>query len=96
MSETAGAARLLRQLREGRGQTLRSAAGDLGVAPSHLSRWERGEKAPSGDLQQRAADYYGVDADVLGLEAGRVPEDVLDILRAHPELLVELRTRFGG
>ncbi|MGW6130810.1 helix-turn-helix domain-containing protein [Cellulomonas sp. NPDC055163] len=95
MSETAGAARLLRQLREERGRSLRSAADDLGVAPSHLSRWERGEKAPSGDLLKRAAHYYGVDEEIMALDAGRVPDDVILLLQQNPYLLNEIRRRFA-
>lgn len=96
MSETAGAARLLRRLREERGQTLRGAAEELGVAASHLSRLERGQKASSEDLQHRAAEYYGINEDLIGLEQGRVPNDVLAIVQQHPELLDELRQRFGS
>jgi transcriptional regulator with XRE-family HTH domain len=96
MSETAEAARLLRHLRQQQGLSLRAAADDLGVAPSHLSRLERGEKAPSDDLIQRAARYYGLDNEIVGLASGRVPVDVVEILRKYPELLVELRRRFSG
>ena len=96
MSETANAAKLLRQLREERGTSLRKVAEELGVAPSHLSRLERGEKSPSDDLRRRAAKYYGVDADILALDRGLVPDDILAIFREHPELFAELRQRFYG
>ena len=95
MEETADVARLLRRLREGRGQTLRHAAEDLGVAASHLSRLERGEKAASSELRLRAAKYYGVSEDLIALEEGRVPADIARILRLNPSLLDELRDRFG-
>lgn len=94
MNETASAARLLRRVREERGESLRSAAQGIGVAPSHLSRLERGEKSASDELRQRAAKYYGVDADAVALEEGRPPADVIEILRRHPEVLDELRRRF--
>jgi transcriptional regulator with XRE-family HTH domain len=95
VSETVGAARLLRRLREERGKSLRGAAEDLGVAPSHLSRLERGEKYSSMELQQRTARYYGISEDLIGLEQGRLPFDIVDILQAHPELLDEIRHRFA-
>ena len=95
MSETVDAARLLRRLRQDRGQSLRAAAGDLGVAASHLSRLERGEKSPSDDLIRRAAQYYGLDNDLVTLESGRVPPDIIDILRSRPELMGELRAKYG-
>jgi transcriptional regulator with XRE-family HTH domain len=96
VNETAGAARLLRHLREQRGQSLRVAASELGVAPSHLSRLERGEKSASEELRRRAAAYYGVNEDLIALEEGRVPDDVIQILRRHPEVMEELRWRFLG
>ncbi len=86
--------RLLRDLRESRGQSLRKVAGDLGIAPSHLSRLERGEKSPSTDLARRAAEYYGVSDDLVELAQGRVPADVQAILRRYPELLSVLRTQY--
>jgi transcriptional regulator with XRE-family HTH domain len=85
---------ILRELREQRGTTLRRAADDLGIAPSHLSRLERGQKAPSPELAARAADYYGTDGELISLEQGQVPEDIILILRQHPDLLQKLRAEF--
>jgi transcriptional regulator with XRE-family HTH domain len=82
-------------MREERGRSLRATAEDLGVAPSHLSRLERGEKAPSEELIHRAAIYYGIDDDVVALASGRIPQDVLAILLAHPEALADLRQRYA-
>jgi transcriptional regulator with XRE-family HTH domain len=82
---------MLRQLREGRGRSLRAAAAALEVAPSHLSRLERGERSASHELTHRMAAYYGVSQEIVGLADGRVPEDVIAILQARPELLDEIR-----
>lgn len=95
MTGTPETARLLRKLREERGRSLRSVASDLGVAPSHLSRLERGEKAASEELIHRTARYYGLDDDILALSSGRVPADIVSILKEHPALMNELRSRFG-
>ena len=65
-----------------RARSLRAAAADLEVAPSHLSRLERGERSPSQDLTHRMAAYYGVAQEVVGLADGRVPDDVIAILQA--------------
>jgi transcriptional regulator with XRE-family HTH domain len=86
-------ASILRQLREERGASLRAAASDLGIAPSHLSRLERGQKGASPEVAQRAADYYGINPDELG--ARGVPADVAQILRDHPEAIEELRRRYA-
>jgi transcriptional regulator with XRE-family HTH domain len=88
-------AALLKELRVERGKSLRQTARDLGIAPSYLSRIERGERAPSPDLRLRAARYYGVDLDDLNLAHGDLPVDVLAIIRAHPDLIEELRRRYG-
>ncbi|MHB1500782.1 MAG: helix-turn-helix domain-containing protein [Candidatus Dormibacteria bacterium] len=88
--------RLLRELRESRGRSLRKVAADLGIAPSHLSRLERGEKSPSTSVARRAAEYYGVSDDLVELAQGRVPADVQAILSLHPELLNLLRTKYAA
>lgn len=89
------AAALLREMRARQGKSLRAAAGDLGVTAGYLSRVERGEKAASSTLTRRAASYYGLDPDLLGLAEGRIPADILTIFREHPEALDLLRARFG-
>jgi transcriptional regulator with XRE-family HTH domain len=93
VSDHRPAASVLRQLRQERGASLRSAATDLGIAPSHLSRLERGQKGASSEVAKRAADYYGVDPADLAPQA--LPADVLRILSDHPEAIEELRARYG-
>ena len=94
VSKTPETAKLLRKLRQESGTSLRQAATDLGVAPSHLSRVERGEKSASDELTDKVANYYGVNAELVQLEEGRIPSDILGILNTHPEVLRELRERF--
>jgi transcriptional regulator with XRE-family HTH domain len=96
VTEVRSAASLLRELRRKQGKSLRAAAEDLGVAPSHLSRLERGEKTASPQLARKAAEYYGVQPDRVDLAEGRVPRDIVAILRAHPELLDRLRAEYGS
>lgn len=88
-------AKLLRDLRSTRGESLREAAGGLCIDPSHLSRLERGEKQPSSELRQRAAHYYEVDDELLSLASGDVPTDIVEILRSNPQLIDELRNDYG-
>jgi HTH-type transcriptional regulator, competence development regulator len=87
---------LLRELREERGESLRSAAQQLGVDPSYLSRLERGEKASSGELIRKAARLYAVPEEMLELAEGRLPADVIAIFRRHPELIERLRSEYGS
>ena len=95
MAKGESAASLLRELRRKQGQTLRSAASELGVAASQLSRMERGERPVGEAAMQRLSDYYNVPAEVINLATGRVPADVVAILLAHPEELANLRKKFG-
>lgn len=95
MAKGESAASLLRELRRKQGHTLRSVASELGVAPSQLSRMERGERSVGEAATQRLSDYYHVPAEVINLATGRVPADVVAILLAHPEELANLRKKFG-
>lgn len=85
------ASQILREVRESQGRSLRVAAQDLGIAPSQLSRIERGLRKIPSDGIERVADYYGLSKDQMDLAAGRVPDDVLLMLQARPALLEEVR-----
>lgn len=86
---------LLRELRERNGRSLRAAAKDLEVSPAYLSRVERGQKPASSAMLGRASSYYEVPEELLALSHGVVPHDIVRILQGHPELLEELRSRYG-
>jgi hypothetical protein len=60
-----------------------------------LSRVERGEKPVSAGFLERASSYYDVPEELLALSRGIVPPHVVAILQRHPELLSELRERYG-
>lgn len=85
----------LRELREARRRSLRSAAADLGVAASHLSRIERGERNASRETTERIATYYRIDLEPMQLADGQVPLDIARILLEHPEELKRLRALYG-
>ena len=95
MNEVVPLRSLLRQLRADRGESLRAAASALGIDAAHLLRVERGEKSASLELCERLANYYDVEPDVVALASGRAPDDVVDILRKHPELLAKIRRDYG-
>lgn len=91
MAKSNSAAALLRDLRERQGYSLRSAAAEIGVAPSQLSRMERGERPVTDDTAQRLSNYYRVPTEVIQLAQGQLPADIVAILREHPEELARLR-----
>ena len=86
---------LLRSARHQKGESLRSAAVGLDVDPSYLSRVESGEKPPSDAFQRAASDYYGLSRDQVHLAAGDVPDDIIRLLQRNPQLIDELRSRYG-
>jgi transcriptional regulator with XRE-family HTH domain len=86
----------LRELRAHSGLGIKRLAPELGVSYTYLSKLENGEVRPSEQLVYRVARYFKCDADRLLLAAGKVPAEILEILRNNPdEALDFLRRRFG-
>ncbi|MBL0886205.1 helix-turn-helix domain-containing protein [Myceligenerans indicum] len=94
MTGTESAASLLRRLRREQGRSLRTAAADIGIAPSQLSRLERGERGLAVEISERLATYYGVPSEVISLSRGELPEDIVRILQDNPELISRIREEF--
>ena len=87
---------ILRQLRTGKGVSIKRLAPDLGVTYTYLSKLENSEAGPSEKFVARVAEYFNYDRDELLLSAGKVPQEIMEILRTHPQDAVEfLRERFG-
>jgi len=85
----------LRGLRTGAGLGIKKLAPELGVNYTYLSKLENKEVRPSGDLVRRVARYFDYSEDQLLMAAGRIPEDILAILRENPEDAIDfLRERF--
>jgi transcriptional regulator with XRE-family HTH domain len=88
---------ILRQLRNKAGIGIKRLAPELKVTYSYLSKLENNEIRPSADLVDRVADYFHYDRDNLLISAGKIPEEVLEILREHPDdALKFLREHFGS
>lgn len=94
MAKGDSAASLLRELRRRQGHTLRSAAAELGIAASQLSRMERGERAVGERAAEKLAQYYSVSAEIIELARGQAPPDIVAILREHPEEIRRLREKY--
>ncbi len=87
----------LRRLRLDSGASIKTLAPELGVTYTYLSKLENNEARPSEDLVGRISSYFKCNDSELFLAAGRVPPDVLEILRTHPQDAVQfLRRHFGG
>lgn len=96
MGKTESAASLLRSLRQSQGHTLRSAAAELGIAASQLSRMERGQRSVGEDTARRISSYYSVPTEVIDLARGVAPADVVAILQQHPEEMDRLREKYAS
>ena len=87
---------ILRQLRSQKGLGIKRLGPDLGVSYTYLSKLENNEIRPSEELVRRIAAYFHYDNNVLLLSAGKVPAEILEILREHPDdAIAILRERFG-
>lgn len=74
-----------------RSYSLRQVAGRIGVEPSYLSKIERGtETTPSEHAVRALAKDLDEDPDVLLALAGKVSEDLQEIIRKRPKLFADL------
>jgi transcriptional regulator with XRE-family HTH domain len=88
---------ILRELRAKAGIGIKRLAPELGVSYSYLSKLENSEILPSAELVERVADYFEYSCDHLMLSAGKVPKEILTILRDNPDAALDyLRNRFGS
>src|SRR5262245_37142248 len=84
-------AREAKQAREGNSFSLRQVAERIGVEPSYLSKIERGlEPRPSEQTTRALAEALGEDPDALLAMAGKVSQDLQEIIRKRPRLFAEL------
>lgn len=82
--------RLLRDKRIGKGFSLRKFAEAVGVSPTYLSQVEQGNcDPPTASRVRRMAELLGENADELTALAGRVPDDLPEILQKQPARLAE-------
>lgn len=87
--EDASLGERLRQLRQEAGLSLRDLARRVGVTFPHLSKVEAGRERPSADLLTKVAAALDADPDELLLLAGRLPEDVAQIVADKPEIALQ-------
>lgn len=62
---TGGFPQRLRELRERRRVSRRVLSELCGLSKNMIARYERGEKAPTGESLERLADFFGVTMDDL-------------------------------
>lgn len=82
--------RLLKDLREERGLSLRAFAQKIYASKSSVQRWEKSSPPEDSELLERIAQIYGMTAEELeGLSEAKYGADAED--RLSPEKLAELK-----
>lgn len=71
--------------------SLRRVAGIVGIEPSYLSKIERGQQAPPGERTIIAlAQALSEDPDMLLALAGKVSDELQEIIRKRPQVFARL------
>ncbi len=83
---------LIREKRLDKGLSLRKFAELVGVSPTYLSLVEKGkvERPPTAERVRKMAELLGERPDQWIALAGRVPDDLTDIIKSEPEAMPEL------
>ena len=78
-------------LKKDRRYSLRQVAGRIDIEPAYLSKIERGDFAPpSEQVIRKLAGELDENVDILLALAGKVSQDLKDIIVKRPELIAEL------
>lgn len=81
---------VVRSKRVAKGFSLRKFAEMAGISPTYLSQIEQGNcDPPIAERVRRMAEILGENADELTALAGRVPEDLPEILQKQPAHLAK-------
>lgn len=89
--------RLLRERRIAKKYSLRKFAELVGVSPTYLSQVEQDNvMPPTADRVKRMADLLGENSDEWIALAGRVPEDVPEIIHKQPTEMPQLLREASG
>lgn len=81
----------LRELRTAKEISLRKFAEDVGVSATYLSQVEKGSAdPPTAERVARMAELLEQDADELIALAGRIPDDLPEIIQQNPAEMSEL------
>ena len=87
----------LRETRLAMGHSLRKFAKMTGVSPTYLSQVEQGNvDPPTADRVKRMAELLEANVDEWIALAGRVPEDLPEIIQRNPTAMPELLREANG
>lgn len=87
----------LRERRIEKGFSLRKFAHEVGVSPTYLSQVEQGNAdPPTAERVKKMAELLGENADEWIALAGRVPEDLPEIIQNRPTEIPALLREIDG
>jgi transcriptional regulator with XRE-family HTH domain len=87
---------LIKSLRKSQGYSIKSLSSRLGINFSYISKIENNRSNPSEDLIVKIADIFNYDKEELMIRAGKLPEDIVEILKNNPKAAADfLRTKFS-
>jgi HTH-type transcriptional regulator, competence development regulator len=80
----------VRQLREAKGESLRSFAQRVEVSPAYISQIENDLKVPTEEFIGELAEALDEDFDVLLALTGRVSPELREVICKRPKLFAEI------
>lgn len=86
---------VLKNLRTKKGISIKKMARDIGLNYTYISKLEHSKVNPSSDVVKKISDYLDYSSDELLLLAGKIPDDIKEILINNPrEAARYLRRKF--
>ena len=86
---------VLKRLRKKQGLSIKKLSSELDINYSYISKIENDHSLPSGDFIGKLAEIFDYDEEELMIRAGKIPDDILKILRDNPKEAVNyLREKF--
>ncbi len=87
---------ILKQLRQKEGLSIKNLGSKLDINYSYISKIENDHSIPSEDFIGKIAELFDYDKEELMLRAGKIPDDILDIIKQNPKEAAEyLRNNFA-
>jgi len=75
----------LKKLRLNKGYSIKSLSSELDLNYSYISKLENNHSLPSEEFIKKVSKIFGYDKEELMLRAGKIPEDIVNILRENPK-----------
>ena len=87
----------LKDIRSQRGLSIKKLGADLDINYTYISKLENSISYPSYGFINKVSEYFNIDSDELLLAAGKIPNDIKDILQNNPkEAIKYLRDKFAN